>query len=72
MFQEPKPFISYKHLEAKSPEELEQLMLLLSVKSNGQVIFTPPSFSNSKWHTWYMHDFSTEITALARLNLGNK
>lgn len=61
MFISPKPYISYKHIEAKSPEDLEILMLKISVNSQNPISFTPPQFSNNKWHSWYLYDWSNEV-----------
>ena len=71
-FLTPQPYISYKHIEAKTPQELELLMLSLSVKSKLPTEFTPPSFSNGKWHTWYLYDYSQDVMPKDRLDLENK
>lgn len=71
MFIPGKPYISYKHLEAKTTEELEIAMLQISVKSNHPSSFAPPSFSGGKWHTWYLYDWSQDIKPKEKLNLEN-
>lgn len=71
MFIPGKPYISYKHLEAKTPEELELLMLEISVKATHPTSFSAPSFSGGKWHTWYLYDWSLDIKPKEKLNLQN-
>ena len=72
MFTEPKPYISYKHLSAKTPEELELAMLTISVQSQNAPSFTPPTFSNGNWHTWFMYDFAKDIKGKEKLKLESK
>jgi hypothetical protein len=68
----PKPYISYKHIEAKSPQELELIMLAISVKSQTPTEFTPPSFSNNKWHSWFLYDFSIDVLPKDKLDMSNE
>lgn len=56
-----KPFISYRHIEAKTPQALELLILSISVKSNHPPEFSAPSFSNGKWHSWFLYDWSKDV-----------
>lgn len=66
-----KPFISYKHLEAKTPEELEEKMLEISMKSSFVTNFSAPTYSEKKWHTWYLYDYSKDIKAKDKLDMAN-
>ena len=68
----PKPYISYKHIESKTPQELELLMLAISVKSNAPVNFSPPTFSMNKWHSWYLYDYSLDVRPKDKLELESK
>lgn len=52
---------SFKHLSASTPEELEQLMLKVSIESNFPVNFTAPTYSESKWVTWHNYDWSKHL-----------
>lgn len=72
MFVPAKPFISYKHIEAKTPEDLEILMLKISVQAQIPPTFTPPTFANGKWHSFYLFDFSKEIKGLTKIELQTK
>jgi len=72
MFTEPKPYISFKHISAASPEDLELEMLKISVQSQHSPSFTPPTFSNNKWHTWFMYDFAQDVKGKDKLALENK
>lgn len=56
-----KPYICWRHLEAKTPEELEILMLKISIRAPYICTFSQPSYSEKKWHVWYMFDWSLEI-----------
>lgn len=69
--------ISYRHLEAKTPKELEGLMLKLQIAAKISITFTPPQHVNGKWSTWYLYDYAKDIGELARMkmehnNKGNK
>ena len=66
-FESPDLFISFKHIEADSPEKLEELMLILQVKSKKPINFSTPSFNNDKWHTWFSHNFAKDIKAKHKL-----
>jgi hypothetical protein len=68
-FVTPKPYISYKHIEAKSPNDLELLMLAISVKSQSPPSFSAPTFSNGKWHTWFLYDWSKDIKPFDRFEM---
>lgn len=68
----PNPYISYKHLEAKSTDELELKMLTISIKSNHPPTFSPPTFSNGKWHTWYLFDWATLVRPQDKLKMENE
>jgi hypothetical protein len=68
----PKPYISYKHIESKTPEALELMMLEISVKSVAPVNFSPPTYSDKKWHTWYLHDCSVDVRPKDKLDLESK
>lgn len=65
-----KKFISYKHIQARTPEELEVMMLEISVKSEYTVEFSVPSF-NGQWHAWFLYDWSKEVTAEASAELND-
>ena len=71
-FISPKPYISYRHLEARTPSDLEMLILTISVKSNHPPSFSAPSFSNGKWHTWYLYDWSQDVLPKDKFVMENK
>ncbi len=60
-------FISFKHISHKKPEQLERLMLKIQIDNKVAVQFTPPTFSNGLWHSWYNHDFSKDIRGIDRI-----
>lgn len=70
-YQEPKLFISYRHLDADTPKKLEELMLTVQVRSKRPVDFTPPTFNNKKWHTWFMFDFAQDMKSSEKLKVQN-
>ncbi len=72
MFIESNLYISFKFIEAKTPQELEKSMLAIQVKSRIPVNFTPPQYVAGKWTSWYLHDYSKEVRALSKIKLENK
>lgn len=72
MFQNSQLFISFKHIQAKTPKQLENQMLQIQVNAGKGIDFTPPTFNGGNWHTWYLHDHSEDIRPQDRLLLGNK
>ena len=71
-FVTPKPYVSYKHVEAKTPKDLEQLILSISVSSTHPPQFSAPTFSNGKWHTWYLYDWSKDILPKDKFEMEHK
>lgn len=71
-FQTPKLFISYKHLEAKTVQQLEQKMLQIQVSSGKSIEFSAPQHANNKWNTWYLYDFAKDIKPQDKLKMGKK
>lgn len=69
MYQEPKLYISYKLLEAKTPRELEKKMLELQLRSRKPINFTPPQFVQGKWTAWYLHDYSKDVRSKDKIKL---
>ena len=72
MFQAPQLFISYKYYEAKTPEQLQILMLQIQVSAGVPINFTPPIYVKDKWITWALHDYSKDIRPQDKLKMGNK
>jgi len=72
MFIPSKPFISYKHLEDKTPKGLEVKMLKIQVASEEIPNFTPPTYANGSWHTWYLFDYSKELKSTDRFKMENE
>lgn len=70
-FQASNLFISYKHLQAKTPEQLEEKMLQIQVSARISVEFTAPTWSNDQWHTWYLFDYSTSLRPKDKLKINN-
>lgn len=62
-------FMSYKLLQSKTPQELEESMLRVQIENKSPVNFTAPTFSEGKWSTWYLHDFSKDIDPRAKLKI---
>lgn len=58
-----KPFISYKHVKARTPEQLEIEMLKISVNSTEPTSFTAPFYVNGFWYAWYLYDYSKDLTS---------
>jgi hypothetical protein len=71
MFQNSKLFISYKHIQAKTPEKLEQEMLQTQVASREAVTFSAPTYNNGNWHTWFLYDFSQDVRPQDKIKLNN-
>lgn len=67
-----KPYVSWKHIEAKTPEELEMMILKISITSNYSVKFSEPSFSGNKWHVWFLFDWSNVVKGKEKLDLEKK
>lgn len=72
MYQNSQLFISYKHIQAKTPSQLEQMMLQIQVNANMPVTFSPPSFSEGNWHSWYLYDWSNDIRPQDKLLMKGK
>ena len=70
-FQPGNRFISYKHLEADNPKQLEVKMLQVSI-DNENTSFTPPQYANGKWNVWYLHDFAKDLKPKQKLEMKNK
>lgn len=71
MFQTSQLFISYKHIQAKTPKQLEREMLKIQVAEKKPIEFTPPTFSNNKWNTWYLYDYSNDVRPQDKIKLNN-
>lgn len=69
MYIEPQLYRSFKHIEAKSPKELEKMMLMIQLKSGMPIKFTPPTYSEGKWHTWFNHNFEKEMDFKDKLKM---
>ena len=65
-------FISYKHLAASNPQDLEKKMLAVAFKSDIPVNFTAPSYAQGKWNVWYLYDFSKDLRPKDKLKLNNQ
>jgi hypothetical protein len=68
MYQSPELFISYKHIQAKTPEKLEQIQ----VNSQMPIDFKAPSYSEGQWHTWFLYDHSKDIRPQDKLLMKGK
>jgi hypothetical protein len=71
-FQNSNLFISYKNITAKTPQQLEKTMLQIQIAAKKPVVFTPPTYVKGSWSTWYLHDYSKDISAQDKLKMGNK
>ena len=72
MYQASQLFITYKHIQAKTPAQLEQMMLQIQVTAQVAIDFTAPTYSEGKWHTWYLHDYSKDIRPQDKLLMKGK
>lgn len=72
MYTESNLYMSYKYIEAKTPKELEVLMLEVQVKSRRPISFTPPAYTKGKWSTWFLYDYSKELRGQEKIKLETK
>lgn len=67
-------YISYKHVEANDPKQLEIKMLQIQITTGKPVNFTPPMYNakTNMYESWFLHDFSKDIKPKKKLNMNNK
>jgi hypothetical protein len=47
-------------------------MLEISIVSRNPPTFSAPSFSNGKWHSWFLYDWSLDVMPKDKFEMENK